>query len=164
MNTLITLLDKALSRFLISLMAFIVLVVTWQVITRFLMSTPSSYTEELARFLLIWIGVLGSSYALRTRAHLGIDLLSTKLEGRAKGLLIIGIYLLVILFALLIMVIGGIRLVSLTFNLDQISASLGIKMGYIYLVLPLSGSIMIIYSSDFILKALHLITHGEETS
>jgi len=150
MKTLTMWVDKVLTTFLISLMALIVLVVTWQVVTRFLMSTPSSVTEELARFLLIWIGVLGSSYALRTRAHLGIDILSTKLQGRQKDYLTLGIYLLVILFAALVMVVGGVRLVILTFSLEQISAALGIRMGYIYLVLPLSGSLMIYYSVYFI--------------
>ena len=77
MKALVSLIDTLLSKFLVALMASIVLVVTWQVVTRFLMSTPSSYTEELARFLLIWIGVLGGSWALRTRAHLGIDIMTT---------------------------------------------------------------------------------------
>ena len=154
MKALITLIDNLLSKFLVALMASIVLVVTWQVVTRFLMTTPSSYTEELARFLLIWIGVLGGSYALRTRAHLGIDIMTTKLHGRQKDMLMIGIYLAIILFAALIMVVGGLKLVSLTFTLNQISASLGIKMGYVYIVLPLSGIIMIIYSLDVILDAL----------
>ncbi len=154
MKVLVQLLDNILSKILVFLMAFIVIVVTWQVITRFLMSTPSSYTEELARFLLIWIGVLGGSYALRTRAHLGIDILTTKLQGRQKDMLMVGIYLAIILFSALIMVAGGIKLVSLTFTLNQISASLGIKMGYIYLVLPLSGIIMIIYSLYVIIYSL----------
>ncbi|MBC8374630.1 MAG: TRAP transporter small permease [FCB group bacterium] len=154
MKAITSLLDKLLSKLLVALMGAIVLVVTWQVVTRFLMSSPSSYTEELARFLLIWIGVLGGSYALRTRAHLGIDILSTKLHGRQKDMLMIGIYLAIILFAVLILVIGGIKLVALTFTLNQTSASLGIKMGYIYSVLPLSGSTMIIYSIDVILDAL----------
>jgi len=162
MKAIVSLLDKLLSKFLIGLMGAIVLVVTWQVATRFLMSSPSSYTEELARFLLIWIGVLGGSYALRTRAHLGIDILSTKLQGRQKDMLMIGIYLAIILFSVLILVIGGIKLVALTFTLNQISASLGLKMGYIYLVLPLSGSIMVIYSIDVILDALKGRTSFEE--
>jgi len=148
------LIDKGLSAILIALMAAIVLVVTWQVVTRFVMSSPSSYTEELARFLLIWIGVLGGSYALRTHSHLGIDILSNKLQGRQRDYLIILIYSLVILFAGLIMVIGGIKLVALTFTLDQTSASLGIMMGYIYLVIPLSGIIMIIYSLDEVFDAI----------
>jgi TRAP-type C4-dicarboxylate transport system permease small subunit len=164
MKAIVSLLDKLLSKFLIGLMGAIVLVVTWQVATRFLMSSPSSYTEELARFLLIWIGVLGGSYALRTRAHLGIDILSTKLQGRQKDMLMIGIYLAIILFSVLILVIGGIKLVALTFTLNQISASLGLKMGYIYLVLPLSGSIMVIYSIDVILDALKGRTSFEEVN
>ncbi len=152
MTTLTHWIDKALSTLLIALMGLMVLVVTWQVVTRFLLPTPSSYTEELARFLLIWIGVLGSSYALRTRAHLGIDILSTKLIGKQKDALTVSICLLVILFATLIMLIGGIKLVMLTFSLEQTSAALGIKMGYIYSVLPLSGLLMIYYSIQFILE------------
>ena len=154
MKSFTRLIDKGLSAILIALMAAIVLVVTWQVVTRFVMSSPSSYTEELARFLLIWIGVLGGSYALRTHSHLGIDILSNKLQGRQRDYLIILIYSLVILFAGLIMVIGGIKLVALTFTLDQTSASLGIMMGYIYLVIPLSGIIMIIYSLDEVFDAI----------
>jgi len=164
MKSFTRLIDKGLSVLLIALMAMIVVVVTWQVVTRFLMSSPSSYTEELARFLLIWIGLLGGSYALRTHSHLGIDILSTKLQGKQKELLIVLIYLLVILFAALIMVIGGIKLVALTFSLDQISASLGIRMGYIYLVIPLSGLVMIIYSLDEILDAMKGTAVQEEVS
>ena len=154
MKSFTLLIDKVLEKILVVLMALIVLVVTWQVITRFLMSSPSSYTEELARFLLIWIGLLGGSYALRTHAHLGIDILSNKLEGRQKAALTVLIYSLVILFAALIMVIGGIKLVALTFSLDQISASLGIRMGYIYSVIPLRGVVMIAYSLDEMLDAI----------
>ncbi len=164
MKALIALIDNLLSKFLVLLMGFIVLVVTWQVVTRFLLPTPSSNTEELARFLLIWIGVLGGAYALRTRAHLGIDIMTNKLHGRQKDMLMIGIYLAIILFSTLILVVGGIKLVALTFTLNQISASLGIKMGYIYTVLPLSGSIMIIYSLDVIMDALKGQSPVEEMS
>ncbi len=164
MKSFTQLIDSALQKILVALMALIVLVVTWQVITRFLMSSPSSYTEELARFLLIWIGLLGGSYALRTHSHLGIDILSNKLEGRQKDLLIILIYALVILFAALIMVIGGIKLVALTFSLDQISASLGIRMGYIYSVIPLSGFVMIVFSLEEILDSMRGKFSKEEVS
>ena len=60
-------------------MIAIVTVVCWQVFSRFILRAPSSYTEELARFLLIWIGVLGASYAYRTKAHLGLDLFYQKM-------------------------------------------------------------------------------------
>ena len=144
--------DTILSNFLIVLMAAMVLDVSWQVFTRFVLRNSSSYTEELATFLLIWIGVLGASYALRTKAHLGIDVLTYKLQGLRKKVIEIIVYSFVILFAFFIMVVGGLRLVDLTFTLDQTSPALGIRMGYVYLVLPISGFLIIYYSIRFIIR------------
>lgn len=131
-------------------MSVIVLDVTWQVFTRFILRNPSSFTEELAGFLLIWISLLGASYALYTRAHLGIDILTTRVTGAQKNLVDILIYTVVSLFALFVLVIGGLRLVSLTFTLNQISPAMGIPIGYVYLVLPITGILMIYFSISFI--------------
>jgi TRAP-type C4-dicarboxylate transport system permease small subunit len=133
-----------------------VLDVTWQVFTRFVLKDPSSFTEELAGFLLIWIGLLGGSYAVYTRAHLGIDILARKLKDTAKVRLEIIINTMVSLFSFFILVIGGFRLVNLTFTLNQISASMGLPMGYVYIVLPLTGVLMIYYS---IIHIFHAIRH-----
>ena len=141
---------RVLAIFLIVLMAVMVLDVSWQVFTRFVLKNPSSFTEELAGFLLIWIGLLGASYALYSKAHLGIDVLTAKLSGKKKQLVEIIVYVIVFLFSFLVMVIGGYRLVNLTFTLNQISPSLGIPMGYVYLVLPISGLLMMYYSIYFI--------------
>jgi TRAP-type C4-dicarboxylate transport system permease small subunit len=132
------------------LMAVMVLDVSWQVFTRFILKSPSSFTEELAGFLLVWIGLLGASYALYSRAHLGIDILVAKLTGSKKMLVEIIIYVIIMLFSLFVLVIGGSKLVNLTFTLNQISPSLGIPIGYVYLVLPLTGILMIYYSAYFI--------------
>lgn len=141
--------DYVLTRFLIMLMGLIVLAVTWQVVTRFIIQDPSSWTEELSRFLLIWIGVLGASYALRTRSHLGIDLITESVGPLGTMVLQLFVYAVVIFFATAVMIVGGIRLVELTFTLDQISAALGIRMGYVYTVIPLSGILMVLYSLNF---------------
>lgn len=138
--------SKVLGWVLVILMSAIVLDVTWQVFTRFILRDPSSITEELAGFLLIWIGLLGASYALYTRAHLGIDVLTAKLTGVRKYLVELLINGVVLLFALFIMVIGGFRLVNLTFTLNQISPAMGIPMGYVYLVLPITGILMMFFS------------------
>jgi TRAP-type C4-dicarboxylate transport system permease small subunit len=146
MEKLTAYITKVLAWVLVALMSAIVLDVTWQVFTRFIMRDPSSITEELAGFLLIWIGLLGASYALYTRAHLGIDILTARLEGIQRylvGLLVNGV---VLLFALFVLVIGGSRLVNLTFTLSQISPAMGIPMGYVYLVLPITGILMMFFS------------------
>ena len=158
MERVTRILDKALAVFLIFLMSMMVLTVTWQVISRFIVKSPSSFTEELARFLLIWIGLLGASYALRTKAHLGIDILPKYLKCLQRKLLLLLIYLLIIAFSLFVMVIGGFRLVDLTFTLDQTSAAMGIRMGYVYSVLPLSGLIMIYYS---VVAMIEIVKNGE---
>lgn len=146
--------ERALAWLLMLLMAAMVADVTWQVISRFLLRAPSSLTEELAGFLLVWIGLLGSAYALRTRAHLGIDLLTARLGGAAARAAAVLAHVLVLLFAFLVMVVGGLRLVQLAFQLKQISAVVGFRMGYVYLVLPAAGLLMILFSAESITAVL----------
>jgi TRAP-type C4-dicarboxylate transport system permease small subunit len=126
-----------------------VLDVTWQIFTRFATSTPSSWTEEVARFLLIWIGLLGAAWAYRMRAHLGLSYLVEKQSPQAQKCLAIFSYLAAALFAITVMVYGGAQLVILTLELKQFSASLGLKIGYIYMVIPISGVLITIYALDF---------------
>ena len=57
------------------LMSVLVVDVLWQVISRYLLSSPSSFTDELAGFLLIWVGVLGAAYVAGRKEHLAIDIL-----------------------------------------------------------------------------------------
>ena len=154
MQNLTKWIDAALRQVLIIFMALLVFTVSWQVFTRFILRDPSSYTEELARFLLIWIGLLGAAYALRTKAHLGIDILLSRSVGTQKKAVEVTVYSFIILFAFFVMILGGYRLVSITLQLNQLSAAMGMKMGYIYLVLPVSGILMIYYSIIFIMEAL----------
>lgn len=136
---------RVLGVLLIVLMVVLVLDVVWQVAARYLVKSPSSFTDELARFLLIWVGLFGSAYALGKKRHLAIDILPSRLTGKKKRRLNNLIQSLIILFSLTVLVIGGIRLVVITLTLDQTSAALGIPLGYIYLALPLSGLFMIYY-------------------
>jgi TRAP-type C4-dicarboxylate transport system permease small subunit len=154
MEKIVTVVTKILSTFLIFLMAIMVLDVSWQVFTRFILKDPSSFTEELAGFLLIWIGLLGASYAFYTRAHLGIDILTLKLSGNRRRLVEILINVIVFLFSFFILLIGGIRLVNLTFTLNQISPAMGLPMGYVYLVLLITGLLIMFYSVIFIISLI----------
>jgi len=142
--------DKVLEWTLIVLMAANVLNVLWQVFTRFVLKNPSSFTEELARYLLIWVGLLGASYVAGQKMHLAIDVLINRLKGRARRLDEYLIEVSIFVFALFVMVFGGLRLVIITLTLNQISAVLRIKLGYVYLVLPLSGLLLMFYSLLFI--------------
>lgn len=149
--------DRVLAFMLVVITGTAVLNVLWQVFTRWVLRFPSSYTEELARYLLIWMGVLGAAYAVGRKLHLAIDLLPTKLTGRAAHVLDIVIEASVFAFALAVMVVGGLRLVSLTLLLGQTSAALQIPLGYVYLVLPLSGVIMLFYTTTFIVERVRAL-------
>ena len=142
--------DLVLKWILVIIMAAMTLNVLWQVFTRFILKDPSSFTEELARYMLVWVGILGASYVAGQKLHLAIDLLSTKLIGNKKSNLEIIIQSLILLFAFFVMVIGGIRLVQITLTLNQISAALQIPLGYVYSVIPLSGLLIMFYSITFI--------------
>ncbi len=144
--------DKFLELALIILMGANVLNVLWQVFTRFVLRDPSSFTEELARYLLIWVGLLGASYAAGKKMHLAIDVVLQTLKNTRKIWAEIGIQAFIFLFSFFVMVIGGLRLVTITLTLNQISAALQIKLGYVYLVIPLSGLLIMFYAFVFIVE------------
>ena len=144
--------DRVVGWILVALMGFAVANVLWQVFTRFVLANPSSFTDELARYLLIWIGLLGASYAAGRQQHLAIDLLPSKLVGRARYYLSVILESCIFLFALSVLVFGGIRLVVLTLSLGQTSAALHVPIGYVYLALPLSGLLIMFYSVGAVFK------------
>lgn len=126
-------------------MALMTLDVLWGVFTRYLVGSQASWSEELARFLLIWIGILGAAYASGQRMHLSIDLLKPSLSPTGQRKLVVIINVLVILFALGVLVIGGFRLIYITHSLGQLSAALRLPMSLIYIVVPISGLLVIYY-------------------
>ena len=140
------LLDKLVKLLITSCLAMMVIVVTWQVISRYALGDPSAWTEEVARMLLIWVGLLGGVYAYREKAHLGLDLLRQKVGAIGHQRLNIISDICCGLFALTVLVIGGGSLVQLTWELRQTTAALGIPMAWVYVVLPLSGVLIVYYS------------------
>ena len=146
-------LNRILEVFLVILVSVLVVDVLWQVFSRYLLSSPSSFTDELAGFLLIWVGVLGAAYVAGRKEHLAIDILVQRSPPLRQRRLQFIIYALILLFALFVMVIGGASLVYTRFVLDVKSAALQLPLGYVYIVLPLSGLIIIYYE---ILHILHL--------
>lgn len=145
MQILMLFINKMLEKVLIFIMAAIVVTVSWQVFSRFILQSPSSFTEELSRFLLIWIGLLGAAYAYKTKAHLGLDLFVQKMPEKIKPFAKIAVELIVIFFAASVMIYGGLSLVLLTIELKQSSATLGISMAFVYLVIPITGILMVLF-------------------
>lgn len=144
-------LNKVLEAFLVILLSVLVIDVLWQVISRYLLSSPSSFTDELAGYLLIWVGVLGAAYVAGRKEHLAIDILLQRSPPLRQRRLLYIIHTLIFLFALSVMVIGGVILMYTRFVLQVKSAALQLPLGYVYIILPVSGLIIMYY------EALHMI-------
>lgn len=140
--------DKVLEWMLVFFMSILVIDVLWQVTSRYIMNDPSSFTDELAGFLLIWVGLLGAAYVAGKREHLAIDLMIQRSKPRRKFQLEMAISIIIVVFALIVMVIGGTWLVYTRFYLSVKSAALGLPLGIVYLVLPISGILIAYFDID----------------
>lgn len=154
--------DRSLRWLLVTLMAVAVLNVLWQVFTRFVIDAPSGFTEELARYLLIWVGIVGSGYAAGKRSHLALELLPEQLEGRRSHQLQLVIEGCILVFALFVMVGGGLRIVYILLSTGQTSSSLNILVGYVYAAVPLSGLIIVFYTVVHIIEEVRALNRGSD--
>lgn len=150
--TIMGALDKTLKTALAVLMTAMVASVVWQVLSRYLFVVPAAWTEELARFLLIWIGMLGAAFAYRHGSHLGIDLLANKLGDAGKNNLHRVVHVVCLLFAASVLIVGGGSLMSMTWELKQYSAAMGLPIAYVYSVIPASGVLIVLFAIEAIIN------------
>ncbi len=145
--------DIVLEKLLAIIMGVMVINVLWQVFSRYILGDPSYFTDELARYLLIWLGLLGAAYVSGRNMHVAIDVFSTNSSDATKRKLAVTINLIIILFALMALVAGGIRLVYITYVLDQHSPALQIPLSVVYLIIPVSGMLIVYYKTADIFKS-----------
>ena len=140
-------------------MGYMVLVVCWMVIARFVLKNPSTTSEEVLRYLLVWTTMVGGAYAYGRRKHLAITMLTKKLSPRGQKILDIGVQAVVIAFCVIVMIMGDLRLVQTTFN--QISSALHLPMPYVYASIIGGGVLIVFYAIIVILEDLKAISHPE---
>lgn len=148
------LLVKCLELTVILVTGILVIDVVWGVFTRYVLGHQSQWTEELARLLLIWVALLGASIAFIRKSHLGVDYFVNKLNEQWKNIGQIVVYLLVAIFASIVLVYGGYSLVSSALENSQPTPALNIEMGYVYLAVPISGIFIIIFSIETIIELI----------
>ncbi|MCA9148431.1 MAG: TRAP transporter small permease [Planctomycetales bacterium] len=154
MRTARIMLTQALELAVTVIVGILVLDVLWGVLSRFALGRPSPWTEELATFLLMWVALLGAAVALSRKSHLGVDFFVQQLHPDAQRLLAICVQALVACFAISAMVYGGIVLVRETLQSGQVTPALGIRMGFVYLAMPIAGVFITLFSIE---QALELI-------
>jgi TRAP-type C4-dicarboxylate transport system permease small subunit len=146
--------DSLLGKMCLAVLIIMLGAVIWQVFSRFVLQSPSTVTDEISSFSLIWVGLLGAAYATGQHLHLAIDLLPEKMVARNTSFFDGFVYLSVFMFAFLVMIVGGSRLCMLSFQFGQTSASLNIPLGIIYLIVPFSGALICYFSIDSFFTSL----------
>ena len=169
---------KLLELAVIVLFSVLVLDVLWGVISRisgglvarliergyepwaFLPRGQTSWTEEVAINLLMWVSLLGAAVAYGAKAHLGVDYFVGKLHPQAQALAEVLVNLIVGLFAALILIGGGYILVSETLKGGGRLPALQVKIGYMYLAVPISGLFILLFCIENVIE----IVSGRRTT
>ena len=136
--------DITLSSLCAIIFALMVIIGTYQITTRYFFNKPSTVSEELLTYSFTWMALLASALVFGKRDHMRMGFLADKLTGTPRKILEIVIELLIMLLAGSVLVYGGATIMQLT--MTQVTASLGIPMGIVYTVVPLSGIIIVFYS------------------
>lgn len=144
MNTLRNYVNKALEFVTVALLGFMVILGVWQIVTRYVFNKPSVLTEELLIYSFVWMGLLGAAYVFGKREHMRMSFFVEKFNENGQFYISFITEIAVMIFSALVLVWGGMNIVSL--GMGQISPSLGIAMGYLYIALPLSGVLTILYN------------------
>ena len=120
------------------------LVGTYQIVTRYFFNRPSTISEELLTYSFTWMSLLASAYVFGKRDHMRMGFMADKLTGPDRRYLEVFIDALSFFFAGVVMVYGGISITKLT--MIQITASLRISMGWIYIIVPIAGLLIMVFS------------------
>ncbi len=135
--------DTVLSAVCVFLFAVMVIVGTYQIVTRFVFNSPSTVSEELLTYTFAWMAVLASAYVFGKRDHMKMSFVVDKLPEGKRRVLDIIIEVLIVVFAAAVLIYGGFTIMNLT--MTQKTASLGVSQGIVYAVMPLSGILIAIY-------------------
>ena len=146
-------LDNTLARCegwaLISFVVVMTIVVLLQVIYRYLLMQPLHWSEELARYLFVWISILGAALSVHRRGHFGMDFFFKMLPLRWRPSFASFIFLLMGI-VVMVLLVQGIILVQKT--ADQQSPAMEISMGWAYASVPVGAALMAVHLLVIILK------------
>lgn len=143
MSHALGLLRRATQLVIIAMFAVLIATVFYQVVGRYVFNAPPSWSEELARFLQVWIALLASALCVHQSMHLGVDYLLHAVPPRSRAVLDFVVNLLVSGFLLLLLV-QGIRILDVA--AVQSSPAMGINMWYAYLAIPVGAFLMLLES------------------
>ena len=144
MTALKNTLDVALRWLCVVLFAALVLVVVWQVFSRQVLDSPSGWSEELAKYVFVWLSLFGAALVFGERGHIVVDIAITRAPAAAQRVVGMLMQLAILAFAGLVLIYGGTMLATNTWSIAV--AGLPADVGPLYLALPISGVLIAFYT------------------
>lgn len=135
----------------VALLLMLLIAICVQVVARYVLNRPTSWSEQLAQYAFVWMTLLGSAVVTREGAHLGVTLVQERLQGsaaRALALVTGSASLLVLGF----WVYAGVTQVQLTWDMTE--AGLNVRLGWVYLSVPVSCSLTAVFVLEKVLRAV----------
>jgi len=161
-------LDRVLERItavvkwvMIIMTCVIFFITTFTVFTRYLINYVPSWSEEIPRYLLVWITYLGAALAIKYKEHISLDVFFKLLPLKARQVGHLFLNGLIAIVAV-IMVVYGIGLVN-HFGDDKME-SIPLTNFWLYLVMPISGTLMLLYLAQDTWKRIRGLGKAEEAS
>jgi TRAP-type C4-dicarboxylate transport system permease small subunit len=152
-------LEKVLKSLIIILMAVMVVLIFANVICRYFLGSAIAWSEEISRFILIWMAFFGAILAYINNEHLGLDLVVRKLPVRL-GCAVETIAYLLIAYSLCLLITGGYALAEN--SITWLSPATGTSYGYVYMIVPICASIMLVQTGCKLIKKLRIVFTGKE--
>lgn len=147
---------SALKLLCIVLFSVLVIVVVWQVFTRQVLGDPSPWTTVTAQYMFVWLSLFAATLVFGERGHIAVDVLAQRAPGAVRQVLVVAVQACTLAFAVLAMIWGGLRGVSMSW--DQVIPGFPFTVGHMYLALPVAG-VMIAFLA---LEDLLLAVRGDE--
>ncbi len=151
---LVTRLTEGAVAILLAMMSFLVAV---EVFLRYVVGTSLFFSEELARFLFVWVSFLAASLAVRSGVHVGLEFFVQRLSPLARRRLAILVQAPVLAFLAMVVITGIAMVVD---SAGERSATLGVQMSWARAAIPVGGALMVLQ----VLDALARLRSGEAIS
>ncbi|WP_017549912.1 TRAP transporter small permease [Salinicoccus carnicancri] len=153
-------LDKVMLVLAGSAIIIMTLLSTWQVIARYILNNPSTMSEEVIRYLLIWFTLLAAAYVFGKNKHIAILFIRESMPKKIQVFLTYLSQIAVLLTVAVVFIYGGIKITLLT--IPQIAPATGISMGFVYAALPVSGVIILFYTFYNIMTIERVVNKEDE--
>ncbi|WP_243009139.1 TRAP transporter small permease [Clostridium sp. AM58-1XD] len=152
-------LNKSLEAVCAALLAFMSLLTVYQVFMRYVVKNPSTMSEDILSYSFVWLSLLAAALVFGERDHMSLTFFVDQTKPKIQLFLSVFSEVLILLVAALVFLFGGKGFMLV--GAMQLSPTLSITMDWIYVILPVSGVLIILYSIINIAELVSSRERGE---